>query len=141
MASDPFGDLKGARQSAGIPVGSGIPPFDSNFDRSISPTPSRVMSPGMPDFQDNESVAHANAQDNATLIYDNIQWEPPEPSPGHTGGAEPVYVHDRAALMRSVLGNTQRTKVTFDRTGQPQVAHAPHFDANLHPRRLEHDLL
>ena len=43
--------------------------------------------------------------------------------------------------MRSVLGNTQRPKVTFDRTGQPQVAHAPHFDANLHPRRLEHDLL
>ena len=121
MASDPFGDLKGARQSAGIPVGRGIPPFDSSFDRSISPTPSRVMSPGMPDFQDNESVAHANAQDNATLIYDvkRFQWEPPEPSPGHTGGAEPVYVHDRAALMRSVLGNTQRPKVTFDRTIRP----------------------
>ena len=42
MASDPLGALKGARQSAGIPVGSGIPPVDSSFDRSISPTPSRV---------------------------------------------------------------------------------------------------
>ena len=118
MASDPLGALKGARQTPGISVGSGIPPFDSSFNRSNSPTPSRVMSPGMPDFQDNESVAHANAQDNATLIYDIIQWEPPEPSPG-TGGAEPVYVHDRAALMRSVLGNTQRPKVTFDRTIRP----------------------
>ena len=141
MASMPFGDLKGARHTPGISVGSGTPPFDSSFDRSIPPTPSRVMSPGMPDFHDKESMAHANAQDNATMIYDNIQWGPPASSPGHTGCSDPVCVHDRAALLRSVLGNPQRPSVTFDRTIRPQVAHAPHIDANLHPRRLEHDLL
>eukprot|EP00966_Prymnesium_polylepis_P245414 5677696-Prymnesium_polylepis.1 len=69
------------------------------------------MSPGMLDFHDKESMAHANAQDNATMLYDNIQWEPPAPSPGHTGGNDPVYVHDRAALLRSVLGNPQRPSV------------------------------
>eukprot|EP00966_Prymnesium_polylepis_P263311 6081970-Prymnesium_polylepis.1 len=49
-----------------------------------------------------------------------FQWEPPASSPGHTGGTEPIYVHDRAALTRSVLGNTQRPNVTFDRTIRPQ---------------------
>eukprot|EP00966_Prymnesium_polylepis_P143823 3320298-Prymnesium_polylepis.1 len=43
--------------------------------------------------------------------------------------------------MRSVLGNSQRPSVTFDRTVRPQVTHASHIDENLHPRRLEHDLL
>eukprot|EP00966_Prymnesium_polylepis_P142906 3299334-Prymnesium_polylepis.1 len=81
-------------------------------------------------------MAHANAQDNATLIYDvkRLNWEPPESSPAHTGRKEPVYVHDRAALMRRVLGNPQRPSVTFDRTIRPQVPHASHIDENLHPR-------
>eukprot|EP00966_Prymnesium_polylepis_P234355 5420845-Prymnesium_polylepis.1 len=71
------------------------------------------MPPGMSDFHDKESMAHVNAQDNATLIYDvkRLHWEPPESSPAHTGGKKPVFVHDRAALMRSVLGNPQRPSV------------------------------